>query len=558
MSESIDRDVSSADPTPRRVGVPDDGLTANRERPSSKLYDERYDGSCTLCGIRIGSHSAPQAKVCVTRWEEMLTPGPSHRPDEEPEYADLECPTGPEGDPILGSGDGMHGEDNRPAYKGSAPELNVDPELTKGSEAGAGWDCRCGSRVGDNIDCPVHGAMAGRDAEAGGDNATRGEAGRSGSASVSDTPSVSDADPLPWVCLDADDHAGHEWTRRSGVTYWCRGRDSNDKPPDDAPTADDAPGWMALSALMDSVRDVCRDSGSTREAAINCLRSDLAHYDAVTMPGHEPGAAECAAGHHHADQLVADECDRVASIDEPGAAPSGWHYHEGVDPTKESCCVYCDVMVLPTEDAPASDVRAVRFVGDGITSSFPHESPAGRASDPANVAPEALAESRGDEPDPAGYRGEASVVIVTDGKYAPEFRCSTHGTVTPDIQCPRCSAPSAGAGHTDTICLTGSTRFWDEYQELFRAFSLQGKIVLTVAFPTHQGGSEVTPEQKEILDELHLRKIDAADCVYVINVDGYIGESTANEIEYAEATGKRVYYHETPCAPGDTEEASAE
>lgn len=102
--------------------------------------------------------------------------------------------------------------------------------------------------------------------------------------------------------------------------------------------------------------------------------------------------------------------------------------------------------------------------------------------------------------------------------------------------------------HTDVICLTGSTRFWQEYQDLFRAFSLQGKIVLTVAFPTSEGASEVTDEQKEMLDELHLRKIDLADCIYVINVDGYIGESTAKEIEYAESKGKPVYYHETSCA----------
>lgn len=108
--------------------------------------------------------------------------------------------------------------------------------------------------------------------------------------------------------------------------------------------------------------------------------------------------------------------------------------------------------------------------------------------------------------------------------------------------------------HTDIVCLTGSTRFWNQYQELFRAFSLQGKIVLTVAFATFgpeapNGFAEVTAEQKDMLDELHLRKIDLADCVYVINVGGYIGESTAKEIEYAESIGKRVYYHEAPCAP---------
>lgn len=47
---------------------------------------------------------------------------------------------------------------------------------------------------------------------------------------------------------------------------------------------------------------------------------------------------------------------------------------------------------------------------------------------------------------------------------------------------------------------------------------------------------------KEALDELHLRKIDLADEVFVINIDGYIGKSTRNEIEYAKKQGKPIHY----------------
>ena len=49
---------------------------------------------------------------------------------------------------------------------------------------------------------------------------------------------------------------------------------------------------------------------------------------------------------------------------------------------------------------------------------------------------------------------------------------------------------------------------------------------------------------KEMLDDMHKRKIDMADEIFVINVGGYIGASTRSEIEYAKATGKPVNYLE--------------
>jgi len=78
--------------------------------------------------------------------------------------------------------------------------------------------------------------------------------------------------------------------------------------------------------------------------------------------------------------------------------------------------------------------------------------------------------------------------------------------------------------------------------------TLDGKIVLSVGVSKHlppsHGGESLGPETAAMLDELHLRKIDLADEVFVLNVDGYIGESTRKEIEYAEAHGKPIRYLE--------------
>ncbi len=59
------------------------------------------------------------------------------------------------------------------------------------------------------------------------------------------------------------------------------------------------------------------------------------------------------------------------------------------------------------------------------------------------------------------------------------------------------------------------------------------------------GDNEVWTEgTKEMLDDMHKRKIDMADAIYVINVGGYIGSSTRSEIGYAEKNGKRIMYLE--------------
>ena len=101
------------------------------------------------------------------------------------------------------------------------------------------------------------------------------------------------------------------------------------------------------------------------------------------------------------------------------------------------------------------------------------------------------------------------------------------------------------------VCLCGSTRFYEQFQKANFEDTMAGRIVLSVGFFPHsaeQAHGEklgVTPEQKERLDELHKRKIDLADEVFVLNVGGYIGSSTSSEIEYAEKRGKPIRYLET-------------
>lgn len=91
------------------------------------------------------------------------------------------------------------------------------------------------------------------------------------------------------------------------------------------------------------------------------------------------------------------------------------------------------------------------------------------------------------------------------------------------------------------FCICGSTRFRQEMTEANRLLTLGGHIVLAPGVFAHDG-DEITEEQKRALDDLHLRKIDLADEVLVVNPCGYIGESTANEIEYARRTSKPIRY----------------
>ena len=102
------------------------------------------------------------------------------------------------------------------------------------------------------------------------------------------------------------------------------------------------------------------------------------------------------------------------------------------------------------------------------------------------------------------------------------------------------------------ITLCGSTKFKDEFLREQKRLSLEGNIVISVGLFGHSGDSEVwegmdentLTKTKLMLDDMHKRKIDMADEIFVINKNGYIGESTKSEIEYAIKTNKKVNYLE--------------
>lgn len=128
------------------------------------------------------------------------------------------------------------------------------------------------------------------------------------------------------------------------------------------------------------------------------------------------------------------------------------------------------------------------------------------------------------------------------------------------------------------ICLCGSTKFYEAFQKANYDLTMAGNIVLSVGHYPHQktvrqrvkidgcmGEQEAyvntvvpvehgetvgcTPEQKVELDKLHFKKIEEADEIFVLNVNGYIGESTTNEVNYALELGKPVRWLEPNMIP---------
>jgi len=107
-------------------------------------------------------------------------------------------------------------------------------------------------------------------------------------------------------------------------------------------------------------------------------------------------------------------------------------------------------------------------------------------------------------------------------------------------------------GKYTVITLCGSTRFKEEFMEVQKHLTLEGNIVISVGLFGHSGDMEVWENMdegtltrtKEMLDEMHKRKIDMADEIFVINAGGYIGSSTRSEIDCAKAVGKPVQYLE--------------
>lgn len=92
-----------------------------------------------------------------------------------------------------------------------------------------------------------------------------------------------------------------------------------------------------------------------------------------------------------------------------------------------------------------------------------------------------------------------------------------------------------------TIC--GSMRFAKEMQDIARDLELKyGYAVIQCVYNINQ--NQYTKHELENIVNAHWKKIDISDMIYVVNIDGYIGESTKNEIAYALKNGKQVCYHE--------------
>lgn len=92
------------------------------------------------------------------------------------------------------------------------------------------------------------------------------------------------------------------------------------------------------------------------------------------------------------------------------------------------------------------------------------------------------------------------------------------------------------------ITLCGSTKFKEHFQKVEETLTLKGMIVISLGFFANEECG-ISHEQELLFEEMHKRKIDMADEILVVNVNGYIGASTSKEIEYAKKHGKKIRYY---------------
>lgn len=96
----------------------------------------------------------------------------------------------------------------------------------------------------------------------------------------------------------------------------------------------------------------------------------------------------------------------------------------------------------------------------------------------------------------------------------------------------------------NVITLCGSTKFKDTFMEMEKELTMAGNIVLNLTIFSHFDHVKLTEHEITLLANMHKQKIDMSDKILVINVAGYIGESTKAEIEYAKSKGKEIIYLE--------------
>lgn len=96
---------------------------------------------------------------------------------------------------------------------------------------------------------------------------------------------------------------------------------------------------------------------------------------------------------------------------------------------------------------------------------------------------------------------------------------------------------------TKVITICGSMRYSKEMMKISEELELKkGYAVIQCVY--NVDGLKYEGIDASILDKIHKKKIDISDAIYVVNIDGYIGNSTKKEIEYALNSGKEVIYHE--------------
>ena len=200
-------------------------------------------------------------------------------------------------------------------------------------------------------------------------------------------------------------------------------------------------------------------------------------------------------------------------------SPGGWY------PRISTCYV-------PSETSHANENRKEPFAADGrrIRKTTPQ-----RANHPASTA---VVRRGGPVFKPSPHIKRAGVMERAERHQAIRRRNRQEGV-------------SGMVGKYRVITLCGSTRFKEAFLEAQKRLTLEGNIVISVGLFGHAGDDEVWTEgTKEMLDDMHKRKIDMADGFFVLNVGGYIGSSTKSEIEYALAAGKAVSYLEDPESGG--------
>jgi hypothetical protein len=90
------------------------------------------------------------------------------------------------------------------------------------------------------------------------------------------------------------------------------------------------------------------------------------------------------------------------------------------------------------------------------------------------------------------------------------------------------------------VCLCGSSRLKDAFEQAAEVEALAGRIVLSLGIFSRAAGVQLSAAQLELQHRLHRHRIDLADEVLVVNPAGYVGESTQDEVDYARGQGKAV------------------